>query len=310
MPRNPDEEPRVPSLYTKEWKGEPDALLALVSRVLRLESTTPPRAKTTSPANNLTSTTSRTSPAPKRSTSTNRSEQAPRPAVDPKELDRYRRAFRTSSRRGQTFIAAAKDPTLAGWAFTYLLRLVEELGSHHVDLNGLENHLCTAPAYERSPLTSSRSTFAGTNATSCASPQPERTSPPLFATVRGTAQETPSASTPSRTHGQASSSPYRPMCRDPRQKTSGSTRQRRRVAGGLRRTRELEHIDEAALRLDVGWLERSPWPTIVGRADFADRVHSQAWALLAFAAPAGYAPRRHSASSSTTRQLRLWRFTR
>jgi hypothetical protein len=48
----------------------------------------------------------------------------------------------------------------------------------------------------------------------------------------------------------------------------------------------IEH--ELAARLDPGWLERAPWPTIVGRTAFPDRLRSPAWELLAFAAPAGF----------------------
>ena len=45
---------------------------------------------------------------------------------------------------------------------------------------------------------------------------------------------------------------------------------------------------EAAARLDLGWLERHPWPMIVGSASFPNRLKSPAWELLAFAAPAGF----------------------
>jgi hypothetical protein len=46
--------------------------------------------------------------------------------------------------------------------------------------------------------------------------------------------------------------------------------------------------NEAAARLDPGWLERQPWPTIVGCTSFLDRLKSPAWELLAFAAPTGF----------------------
>jgi hypothetical protein len=36
MPRTPDEEPHAPPIYTNAWKGDPDALLTLIARVLRL----------------------------------------------------------------------------------------------------------------------------------------------------------------------------------------------------------------------------------------------------------------------------------
>jgi hypothetical protein len=44
----------------------------------------------------------------------------------------------------------------------------------------------------------------------------------------------------------------------------------------------------AAAQLDPGWLERHPWPIIVGSTAFPDRMKSPAWALIAFAAPAGF----------------------
>jgi hypothetical protein len=47
--------------------------------------------------------------------------------------------------------------------------------------------------------------------------------------------------------------------------------------------------EHAETVLDPVWLELTPYPTVVGRAAFATRLASPAWALLAFGAPASYA---------------------
>ena len=290
MPRNPDEEPRVPSLYTKEWKGEPDALLALVSRVLRLESTDTATGEDDvareqldiDDIENVTSAEELDVDQP--------AEQAPRPTVDPKELDRYRRAFMHLFTRGQTFLAAAKDPTLAGWAFTYLLRLVEELGSHHVDLSGRREPLMQRVGLraitldlleiyllrdERDLLCLATARAHLAAAVRDRSRYSARDAERLDALAFAWASEL--IAVPADVPG--------PAPEDLGLDVASAVA----WLEGYAERSNWNHIEqEAALRLDVGWLERSPWPTIVGRADFADRVHSQAWALLAFAAPAGY----------------------
>src|SRR5262249_45903595 len=47
--------------------------------------------------------------------------------------------------------------------------------------------------------------------------------------------------------------------------------------------------EEASERLETVRMEQSPWPMVVGEAGFKNRMASPAWALLAFAAPVGYA---------------------
>lgn len=294
MPRNPEEEPRIPPLYMKGWKGEPDALLALVSRVLRLESSSTVTGEDDVAREQLDINDIETVTSAEEIDVEQPAEQAPRPAVDPTALNRYRRAFDHLFARGLSFIAAAKDPTLAGWAFTYLLRLVEELGSHHIELYGrweplmprarlsattlelLEVYLrrnerdllCLATA--RAHLAAAvreRSRYSARDG--------ERIDALAFewaSDLIAVPADVPGPAPGDLGLDAASAAAW---LEDYAQRTNWN---------------DIEH--EATLRLDIGWLERSPWPTIVGRADFPDRVHSQAWALLAFAAPAGYSARR------------------
>ncbi|MDA0173972.1 hypothetical protein OJ998_33025 [Solirubrobacter taibaiensis] len=290
IPRSPDEEPRVPSLYRNAWKGEPDALLALISKVLRLELEDTVAGEDDVAREQLDIDEIENVTSAEQIDAAPSAEEAPRPAVDPKELDRYRRAFERLFARGQTFITGAKDPTLAGWAFTYLLRLVEELGSHHVDVSGqgeplmprvglraitLEllvvylrrderDLLCLATA--RTHLAAAirdRSRYSSRDA--------ERLDALAFAWAGDL------IAVPADVPGPAPQD----LGLDVDSAVAWLDGYAERANWNL-----IEH--EAARRLDVGWLEHSPWPTIVGRAGFADRMRSPAWSLLAFAAPAGY----------------------
>src|SRR5207245_295427 len=60
----------------------------------------------------------------------------PPPERDRAQLERYRRALRDLLRRGQRFITATADAAIAGWAFTYLAALLEDVGSHSVRVEG------------------------------------------------------------------------------------------------------------------------------------------------------------------------------
>jgi hypothetical protein len=291
MPRSAEEEPRVPPLYTKNWKGEPDALLALISRVLRIDRDDEGAGEDEvgrehvdlEDLENITS-------SAQVEVKPTADENAPRPAVDPKELNRYRQAFQRLFFRGQQFVAQARDPTLAGWAFTYLLRLVEDLGSHFVEMQGMKE-----PLMQRDPLLT--------------------TSLDLLETYLNRGERDLLCLATARVH----------LAAAVRQRARFTPRDRERldrlcftwasdlvaVPGDLpapapdalnldvasaiawledyaERSSWNAIEDEAEARLDPGWLERHPWPVIIGRTSFSDRVHSPAWALLAFAAPAGF----------------------
>jgi hypothetical protein len=290
MPRNPDEEPRVPTLYAKHWKGEPDALLALISRVLRLDTGDSSGGEDDvgreqvdlEDLENVTSVDQikvEESPA-----------EAPRPTVDPKELDRYRQAFKRLFARGLEFMSSTADGTLAGWTFTYLLRLVEDLGTHHVDIHGHTELLM-----QREPL--------------------RAITLDLLETYLHRGIRDPLCLATARVHLAASV----------RQRNRYSVRDAERldalcfawaselielpadlpgpapealdldIAGVIswledyaERSNWSAIEKEAAAQLGPGWLERHPWPMIVGSASFPNRLKSPAWELLAFAAPAGF----------------------
>ena len=291
MPRSPDEEPRVPSLYANHWKGEPDALLALISRVLRLETggessggegDVGREQVELDDLENVTST--------EQVEVEETEEEAPRPTADPKELDRYRQAFNRLFTRAREFVASTADGTLAGWAFTYLLRLVEDLGTHHVDVKGDKE-----PLMQREPL--------------------RKITLDLLETYLKRGDRDPLCLATARVH----------LAAAVRQRSRYSVRDAERldalcfswanelievpadlpapardaldldVAGAIawledyaERSNWSAIEKDAAAQLDPGWLERHPWPTIVGCTSFPDRMKSPAWALLAFSAPAGF----------------------
>jgi hypothetical protein len=291
MPRNPDEEPRVPTLYARHWKGEPDALLALISRVLRLDTDNSSGGedgvgREQVDLNDLENV---------RNADQIKVEETPaeaaRPTVDPKELERYRHAFKRLFARGLEFVSSTADSTLAGWTFTYLLRLVEDLGMHQVDLHGhkeplmpreplraitldlletylhrgIRDALCLATA--RVHLAASirqRNRYAVRDA--------ERLDALCFAWASELIELPAGLPSPV------------PEALD------------LDIAGAIAwlevyadRSNWSAIEKEAAAQLDPGWLERYHWPMIVGSACFPNRLASPAWELLAFAAPAGFA---------------------
>jgi hypothetical protein len=288
MPRNPDDEPRIPPLYTDAWAGEPDALLALIGRVLRLD-----RDEGAGEAvvgredidlDELESITSEQELEP--------DDPEPEPVRTTRpELDRYRRAFLRLFERGKRFVGETGDATLAAWAFTYLLRLVEELGTHHVEVEDVEEPLL--PLVDRL-----------------------RVALRLLELYLGREEGDPLCLHSARFH--------LALCRRERRRFSRLERERIerlafRWAGDLvAAPRDLPGPPDDALGLDAlsanAWLEpyaeRSDWdtierevrrqlagaavvldpfPSVVGSAAFATRTDSPAWWLIAFAAPAGQA---------------------
>lgn len=290
MPRDADEEPRVPALYAKHWKGEPDALLALVSRVLRLDLRQSSDGEDDvgrehielEDLENVTSTDQlEVEPS---------EEETTRATADPKELERYRRAFGRLFTRGSEFVASTADGTLAAWAFAYLLRLVEDLGTHNVDLRGIKE-----PLMPPGPL--------------------RGTTLELLLAYLNRGDRDPLCLATARVH----------LAAAVRHRNRYSMRDAERldalcfswakdlvdlptdlpepardvldldVAGAIawledyaERSNWTAIEEEAVGQLDPGWLERHPWPTIIGSTSFRDRLSSPAWALLAFAAPAGF----------------------
>jgi hypothetical protein len=294
MPRSPEEEPRIPVLYLRRWQGEPNALLALVRRVLRLDERERPAREDDVAREQLDledlgrviSTEQVEVEAP--------AEQGDGPHVDPAELDRYRAAFRRLFDRGLTFLGSTPNAILAACAFEYLLRLVEDLRTHSVKLAGR-----TEPLMPADPL--------------------RRISLELLDSYLGRGEHDPTCMASARIH----------LAALVRQRTRFALLERERlealcftwaselvalpgdliapapgaldldVAGAISWLQDYaERSDwaaietEAARQLDPGWLEHQPWPMIVGCAAIPNRMSSPAWPLLAFSAPAGFAARR------------------
>jgi hypothetical protein len=290
MPRFPDEEPRVPSLYTNHWKGEPDALLALISRVLRLDSEEATQGERQVAREQVDIEDLETVVSDEQVEVEDPIEDTPDRSVDPYELERYRRAFHHLFARGLAFVSSTADATLAGWAFTYLLRLIEDLKTHHVEISGRKEPLMLAEPLRKISLD-------------------------LLETYLSRSERDPLCLATARVH----------LAAAVRQRSRYSVRDTERldalcftwaselvdlpselpapdpsaldlnVAGAVAwlqdyadRSNWKAIEEEAAARLHRGWLEDRPWPVIVGRASIPDRLTSPAWALIAFAAPAGF----------------------
>jgi hypothetical protein len=92
MPRSAEEEARIPPLYLNAWKGEPDALLTLIGRVLRINAAVAPSEHELALENidvselDEISSEEQIGPSPP-------STKTPAPPAERGQLERYRRAF-------------------------------------------------------------------------------------------------------------------------------------------------------------------------------------------------------------------------
>lgn len=290
-PRVPGDEPRVPALYRTAWTGEPDALLALISRVLRLEDNDAPTGEVDVARENVEledldgiTSIEQIDLAPS-------AKEPPPPPTTRPELDRYRRAFQRLFDRGLAFLDKAVDPTLAGWAFTYLLRLVEDLGAHQVEVDGRTEPLMPRPVLRHVTLELLEG-YLGRDERDLLCLASARGH--LAAALRECPRYTPLDA--ERLHALAFkwAAELIAVPQDvpgPAQRDIGID-----AAGAViwlqdyaERSAWTSIEQKATSQLDDTWLERSPWHTIVGQAAFANRLQSPAWDLLGFAAPAGYA---------------------
>ena len=208
-------------------------------------------------------------------------------------LERYRRAFLRLFERGQEFIKSAPEPDLASLTFTYLERLVEELGFHHVVVDDHDEPLMSPPTLRKVNLDLLDNYLGrGEHDPLCLATARAHLAVAIRELGRYSARDGERVEglaykwaaeliavptvipTPSRQH----------LGLDP---SSAAVWLDEYAARSDRRGIERE----AASRLGTAWLERAPFPTIVGEASFAKRTESPAWALLAFAAPVGFASR-------------------
>jgi hypothetical protein len=288
MPRTADEEPRVPPVYMTAWQGEPDALLALIGRVLRLdepsndvaEEQVGPEGVELEQLGEITG-----------EVQIDVEKEREPPAVERRPLERYRRALRALLERGGQFVSSSRDPILAGWAFSYLMVLLEDLGAHSVRIEQQ-----TEPLMPHTALSAIRLD--------------------LLERYLGRGEHDPVCLATARAHLAAAI----------RERHRYSTRDEERLdtlayawaAELIGVHGDLPSPDEQALGLGVGdaalwlddyaqrsqwqaierhagarldpvWLQLQPWPTIIGQAAFVGRLQSPRWDLMAFAAPAGYA---------------------
>lgn len=125
-PARDDDEPRIPELYRRAWQGEPDTLLALIRKALRLDEPPPldegdELADEKAPAENddePEADAAEEGPEPPR----------PEPVrATASVLSRYRGALLKLLERGAAFVREAESAALADLAFVAILRLHEEL---------------------------------------------------------------------------------------------------------------------------------------------------------------------------------------
>lgn len=286
MPRHPEEEPRISSLYMSAWRSDPDALLALITRALRLD----PQL-----ANFEDHVASEHIDIEELDTFSGDESAAPVPeptasATNRAALEKYRRAFDRLLDRGTEFVAKDSNPTLAAAAFQYLQRLVEELGTRTVNVDGqpttlgdrstLRHHsfqllngylgrgdpdpICLPTARhhlalclrDRDRLTSLQRERLERLAYQWAAELLQHESEPT-----PTEQET----------------------------RIGLTDVNAWLAPFAQRTRWDDIARHAEELLDRARLTTDPYPILIGSAAFENRLSSPAWKLIAFAAPAGQA---------------------
>jgi hypothetical protein len=289
MPRHPDEDPRVPTLYRSAWRGDPDALLALVSRVLRLDrhlvSHEDQVASEELEVDELdwVKGDEPTAPAP---------EPEPEPPIPTtrEALEKYRRAFARLLKRGISFVAQDDDATLASFAFQYLLRLTEDLGKHSVEVDGRLMPL-SEPAVLRDFTHELLDRYLSRGEPDPACLPTARAH--LAACLRDRERFTRLQ------REQLDRLAFR-WAADLLEPQDGPTPSETDVGMGLleagtwlspfaQRTRWKDIEQHASEVLADVRLEHSPFPTLYGTASFERRLSSPAWRLIAFAAPAGQA---------------------
>ncbi|MHB8641416.1 MAG: hypothetical protein ACYDA3_00795 [Gaiellaceae bacterium] len=132
-PARDDDEPRIPELYRSAWQGEPDTLLALIRKALRLGEPEHPEPDDELLAEEKTQaedgedepgeldTNDASTPEPVRTTAS--------------VLNRYRGALLKLLDRGVAFVRDAESPVLADLALIGVLRLHEELAQTQVTVD-------------------------------------------------------------------------------------------------------------------------------------------------------------------------------
>ncbi|MDX6452891.1 MAG: hypothetical protein QOH16_2940 [Gaiellaceae bacterium] len=147
-PAREDDEPRIPELYRSAWQGEPDTLLALIRKALRLGEPEHPEPDDVLLAEEKTQgeegddepenepgeiePTDATTPEPVQTTAS--------------VVKRYRGALLKLLERGIAFVRDAESPALADLALIGILRLHEELAQTQVTVDDEPQALIDASA--------------------------------------------------------------------------------------------------------------------------------------------------------------------
>ena len=290
MPRSPEEEPRIPPIYVNKWKGEPDAFLALIRKVLRVE---PEQAGSGEAEVGLedveledlgeVTSEEEVGVAP--------TDDAPHPEANREDLLRYRRAFQKLFERGEDFLTSTADPTLAGSAFVYLLHLVEELGLHRVEVEGRRERLM--PRKELRGITLElleRYLRRGERDPLCLATARVHLAAAMRERPRYSARDVERLDALAYTWAaeliELSTDLPAPAKESLGLDTLGAIAWLDDYADRSRWDGVLEKAEQS---LDAVHIVEEPWPMVVGSASFSDRMHSPAWVLLKFAGPVGYA---------------------
>jgi hypothetical protein len=288
MPRTPEDEPRVPPVYAQGWEGEADALLALVSRVLRLDAAERPGGEIDVEREGL-ELDELEEVTGKGEVEIAAEEDHPLQA-GAGELKRYRGAFRRLFERGEDFLSSSSDPTLAGWAFTYLLRLVEDLSSHIVEVGGRKESLMPRDELRAISLDILERYFArGEVEPLCLATARAHLAVAIRDQVRYDRRDVERLE--ALAYKWAAELVAVPMdLPAPSPATIGMDLLTAvtRLEDYARRSRWDGVMTQAEGVLDGARLELEPWPVIIGSTSNLDRLRSPAWGLLGFAAPAGY----------------------
>jgi hypothetical protein len=180
---------------------------------------------------------------------------------------------------------------LAGWAFTYLLRLVEDLGSHSVEVDGQKENLMPREGLRAISLdVLERYLDRGEVDPLCLATARAHLAVAIRDRVRYSRRDVERLE--ALAYKWAAELVSVPVdLPAPTPATIGMD-----IPMAISRLEDYAHraqwdgvVGEAMDALDGVRLEREPWPVIIGSVFGLDRSRSPAWSLLGFAAPVGYA---------------------
>lgn len=291
MPRTEGDAPQIPALYRDNWKGEQDALRALIEKVLRIDSDRQPSQQVvTDLEREMVDLRDLEKFVGDDQFDDSEDGESEKPATQRPELISYRRAFLKMFDRGRQFIATSGDATLASAACTYLLHLVEELGVQSVKVDGADEPLV--------PRSSLRPVVLGLLE---AYLERSEADPLCLATarvhlallIRELQRFNPRGRERVEHLAFRWSADLLKISGDlpsPSQERVGFDPELVNIwlGGYAQRSAWTGIEEEASVFLDFVCVERLPFPTIVGTMAVEKRQESPAFRLLAFAAPTGF----------------------